>query len=148
LKSGSIANLLHRSGMTPERYRRIGEIFDAALQVETSRRDDFLRQECSEDDALRREVQAMLTARNQAASFMEAPALEMAAELKAREMEIPSGTRLGPYEILAPVGAGGMGQVYRARDLNLKRDVALKVLPAAFVNDPGRLARFQREAEV
>jgi serine/threonine protein kinase len=58
------------------------------------------------------------------------------------------GTKLGPYEILAPIGAGGMGEVYRARDTKLKRDVALKVLPEAFAVDPERMARFQREAEV
>lgn len=58
------------------------------------------------------------------------------------------GTKLGPYEVTAPIGAGGMGEVYRARDIKLNRDVALKVLPDAFVTDPERLARFQREAEV
>jgi Tol biopolymer transport system component len=58
------------------------------------------------------------------------------------------GTLLGPYEILAPLGAGGMGEVYRARDTKLKREVALKVLPQAFANDPDRMARFQREAEM
>jgi serine/threonine-protein kinase len=63
-------------------------------------------------------------------------------------MPLVSGNRLGPYEILAPIGAGGMGEVYRARDTKLKRDVALKVLPEAFAKDPGRMLRFQREAEV
>src|ERR1017187_3010183 len=63
-------------------------------------------------------------------------------------MSLVPGTRLGPYEILAPIGAGGMGEVYRARDTKLKRDVALKVLPEAFARDPERMARFQREAEV
>ena len=58
------------------------------------------------------------------------------------------GDKLGPYEILAPIGAGGMGEVYRARDTKLKRDVAIKVLPEAFARDPERMARFQREAEV
>src|SRR5271170_6954630 len=58
------------------------------------------------------------------------------------------GTKLGPYEILAPLGAGGMGEVYRARDTKLKREVALKVLPDFFASDPERMARFQREAEV
>ncbi len=58
------------------------------------------------------------------------------------------GERLGPYEILAPIGAGGMGEVYRAKDTKLKREVALKVLPESFANDPERMARFQREAEV
>jgi len=63
-------------------------------------------------------------------------------------MALTAGTRLGPYEILAPIGAGGMGEVYRALDTKLKRDVALKVLPDAFAQDPERMLRFQREAEV
>src|SRR5262252_1523347 len=63
-------------------------------------------------------------------------------------MTLTPGTRLGPYEILAPIGAGGMGEVYRARDTNLDRDVAIKVLPSAVAQDPERLARFEREAKV
>src|SRR5579871_338957 len=63
-------------------------------------------------------------------------------------MALAAGTRLGPYEILAPLGAGGMGEVYRARDTNLDRDVAIKVLPTAVAQDPERLARFEREAKV
>jgi serine/threonine protein kinase len=63
-------------------------------------------------------------------------------------MPIAAGQRLGPYEILAPIGAGGMGEVYRAKDTKLKREVALKVLPDSFAGDPERMARFQREAEV
>jgi serine/threonine protein kinase len=63
-------------------------------------------------------------------------------------MALAVGTRLGPYEILAPLGAGGMGEVYRARDARLKRDIALKVLPEALAGDADRMARFQREAEV
>ena len=63
-------------------------------------------------------------------------------------MALASGTRLGPYEITAQIGEGGMGEVYRATDTKLKRDVAVKVLPAALAADPERLARFQREAEV
>src|SRR6266853_50913 len=62
-------------------------------------------------------------------------------------MSLAPGTRLGPYEILAPLGAGGMGEVYRARDSRLKREVALKVLPEAVAGDPERLARFEREAQ-
>src|SRR5262245_55398129 len=63
-------------------------------------------------------------------------------------MPLSAGTRLGPHEILASLGAGGMGEVYRARDMRLKRDVALKLLPESVSTDPERLARFQREAEV
>src|ERR1051326_449150 len=63
-------------------------------------------------------------------------------------MSLSVGEKLGPFEILALIGKGGMGEVYRARDTKLKRDVALKVLPDAFARDPERMARFQREAEV
>ena len=63
-------------------------------------------------------------------------------------MALAPGTRLGAYEITAQIGEGGMGEVYRATDTKLKRDVAVKVLPAALAADPERLARFQREAEV
>src|SRR6058998_1013562 len=62
-------------------------------------------------------------------------------------MPIPAGTRLGPYEILSPLGAGGMGRVYRARDPRLGRDVAIKVLPESLIADSARIARFQREAQ-
>ena len=63
-------------------------------------------------------------------------------------MPLSAGTRLGSYEILAPIGQGGMGEVYRARDTKLKRDVAIKILPEALARDPERMARFQREAEL
>src|SRR6516162_3905834 len=63
-------------------------------------------------------------------------------------MNMKPGTRVGPYEIQTPIGKGGMGEVYRARDTKLKREVALKVLPEVFARDPGRMIRFQREAEV
>jgi serine/threonine protein kinase len=61
-------------------------------------------------------------------------------------MPIASGARLGPYEVVAALGAGGMGEVYRARDTKLGREVALKILPDAFASEPDRLARFHREA--
>ena len=63
-------------------------------------------------------------------------------------MPLAPGSRLGPLEVLAPLGAGAMGEVYRARDSKLNRDVALKILPEAFALDPDRLARFKREAQV
>ena len=63
-------------------------------------------------------------------------------------MSLPIGTRLGQYEVTAPLGAGGMGEVFRARDTKLGRDVALKVLPAAYASHPDRLSRFRREAQI
>ena len=63
-------------------------------------------------------------------------------------MALTPGTRLGPYEVTTQIGVGGMGEVYRATDTNLKRDVAIKVLPASVAGDADRLARFQREAEI
>src|ERR1051325_5941513 len=63
-------------------------------------------------------------------------------------MPLASGSRLGHYEVLSPIGAGGMGEVYRARDTRLNRDVAIKILPEAFAADPDRMARFAREAQV
>ena len=64
------------------------------------------------------------------------------------QVSLSSGRRIGIYEILAPIGAGGMGEVYRARDTRLNRDVALKILPDTFAIDPSRVARFRREAQV
>ena len=61
-------------------------------------------------------------------------------------MALASGTRMGPYEIISPIGAGGMGEVYRARDTRLNRDVAIKILPTSFSGDPDRLRRFEGEA--
>jgi serine/threonine protein kinase len=61
-------------------------------------------------------------------------------------MSLAAGTKLGPYETVAPIGAGGMGDVYRARDTRLGRDVAIKVLPPSFAQDPDRLRRFEQEA--
>jgi eukaryotic-like serine/threonine-protein kinase len=63
-------------------------------------------------------------------------------------MPLSAGDKLGPYEILAPIGTGGMGEVYRAKDTKLKREVAIKVLPETFARDAERMARFQREAEL
>jgi serine/threonine protein kinase len=100
------------------------------------------------DPELRQEVESLL-AQEKGAGFFESPALEVAAQRFAAEPGQPLiGRRIGSYQILSLLGAGGMGEVYRAKDAKLKRDVALKVLPDAFASDPARMARFQREAEV
>jgi eukaryotic-like serine/threonine-protein kinase len=137
--------------MNPERWEKVAQLHRAALECEASRRVDFLDDACGGDKELRSEVESLLAYEAKAETFMAVPALEIVAQQLA-EGQAPamqrSGTKLGAYEILSPLGAGGMGEVYRARDSKLKRDVALKFLPAMFTNDVERMARFRREAEV
>jgi eukaryotic-like serine/threonine-protein kinase len=138
--------------MTPEHWEQVALLHRAALQQEESRRAAFLHDACAGDEELQSEVESLLAYEGKAESFMEVPALQVVArqfaEKQAVNMVQRSGTKVGPYEILAPLGAGGMGEVYRARDSKLNRDVALKILPAVFSNDAERMARFRREAQV
>jgi Tol biopolymer transport system component len=156
------------SSMEPERWWRIEQLFHAALEREESQRAAFLAAACQGDEGLRREVESLLARQKQAENFMETPAVEVAAKALAQErirlgpsseegsqiigrqlqntMVLPAGKRLGPYEILAPLAAGGMGEVYRARDPRLGREVAVKVLPSVFSADPERLRRFEQES--
>src|SRR5215831_18212902 len=122
--------------MDPQRWEKIESLYHTALAVAPSDRPAYLTDAC-EDSGLRREVESLL-------AYSEAN-LESPIALSKR---LPSGFRFGFYEIKALLGVGGMGEVYRACDTKLKRDVALKVLPATFAHDPGRMARFQREAEM
>ena len=96
---------------------------------------------------MRREVEALLLLDEQAESFMESPALEVAAGLLAEErVQSIVGRRVAHYEVLSLLGAGGMGEVYLAQDTRLSRLVALKLLPVYFASDEERLRRFQSEA--
>ena len=138
--------------MTPEHWEQVALLHRAALQHEESRRAAFLHDACAGDEDLRCEVESLLAYEGKAENFMEVPALDVVvkqlAEKQGLRMVQRSGTKLGPYEILAPLGAGGMGEVYRARDSKLNRDVALKILPAMFTDDAERMSRFRREAQV
>ena len=126
--------------MTPERWQEVKKVLAAALERAPGERHAYLDQACADTD-LRHEVESLIANHEQAqSSFLSQPTL-----LPER---LATGSRLGSYEILAYIGAGGMGDVYRARDTNLGRSVAIKVLPPAFVEEPGRLARFQREAKM
>src|ERR1051326_8012695 len=119
------------------------------MEYDEIRRASFLDQACGGDDDLRRDVESLLAEEKRLGNFMEEPALQTAArELVQDRRASWAGRQIGSYEILAFIGAGGMGDVYRARDSRLKRDVAIKVLPETFARDSGRLLRFQREAEV
>ena len=131
--------------MKSERWRQIDQILKAALDQGENQRAGFLDEACGEDEALRKKVEALLAAHKRGEDFLEEPALEMAAKGIAKDqIEALVGKRLGSYEILSFIAAGGMGEVYRARDTELGREVAIKVLPAEFTQDPERLARFKR----
>ena len=127
--------------MNDERWRRIEEICHDALECAPAERAAFVREACGDDAALCVEVESLLANQSRADALgsglgVPVPALEMI------------GKQIGVYQIVSLLGAGGMGEVYRARDTKLQRDVAIKVLPAAFTADRDRLARFQREARV
>ena len=133
--------------MERERWENLVRLHSAALEREESQRSAFLREACAGDEDLRREVESLLAYEQKGEGFLETPALEAAArELAGEKTTLAVGTHLGPYEILAPIGAGGMGEVYRAHDPRLKRDVAIKVLPAGMATDRAHIARFEREA--
>src|SRR6476661_2998773 len=106
--------------MTPERWRQITDVFHATLSRDTAERQPFLEEACGSDQALRVEVQAMLAAHAGAGSFGDAPVVAMSEEMP----RLASGSAVGPYRIDRLIGAGGMGQVYAARDDRIGRDVA------------------------
>jgi Tol biopolymer transport system component len=127
--------------MISERWQRVEGLYHAALARPASERPVYLREACGDDDVLRQEVESLLAQAVSDLNFLAMPAAAMAHALRA-------GLSVGPYEIIGAIDAGGMGEVYRARDPHLQRDVAIKILPAMFSSDPGRLARFEREARV
>jgi hypothetical protein len=129
--------------MNPERWRTVEELFHTALERAPEARPAFLDGACSADTDLRRQVELLLVKQEQAGSFLETAAVEDPTVTATASL---LGRQLGPYRILSPLGAGGMGEVYRAHDSKLGRDVAIKTLPAEFARDPERLARFRREA--
>ena len=135
--------------MTPERWKEIKQLLHTALEREPGQRAAYLQQACAGDEGLRREVESLLLHDEDAKSLLETPVLKVAARIFSEE-QAPSliGRQVGCYQVISSIGAGGMGEVYRAHDTKLGRDVAIKVLPSNFVHDPERLARFQREARM
>ena len=132
----------------PERWRQVSALYDAALMREGADRSAFLSDACAGDESLRQEVESLLTHHGNTDYYLEAPAWNVVAKAMAGEpRSLAAGHRIGSYTIQAYLGAGGMGEVYRAHDTRLGRDVALKVLPRIFTDDPERLARFEREAQ-
>jgi serine/threonine protein kinase len=133
--------------MKQELWRRAEKLFHAALERPAEDRPAFLDEACSEDAELRRQVERLLSKDEQAGNFLEKPVLADVTETQGAAGS-HSGRQYGPYRILSPLGAGGMGEVYRAHDSRLRRDVAVKVLPEAFAADAERMARFEQEARV
>jgi eukaryotic-like serine/threonine-protein kinase len=133
--------------MTPERYQQIGKLYHSVLKLVPDERPTFLAQACVGDEELLREVQSLIASHEQAESFIESPAIEVAAEIIAEDSYSEMvGRQLSHYEIKALLGAGGMGEVYLAQDTRLGRQVALKLLPRAFIDDVERVRRFEQEA--
>ena len=124
--------------MTPERWHQVTEIFHAAVARSAADRAALIGERCGDDLALRHDVDSLLAAHEQASALGPSAAVV--------PPPLAPGSAFGMYRVAALLGAGGMGEVYRAWDPQLARDVAIKVLPPQFTSDPDRLARFAREA--
>ena len=133
--------------MTPELYRRVNELFHSALERPANERAAFLDEACGADSVLRAEVEALIAAHEQSGEFLDTPAYELEAHaLFDESADSLVGERVGRYQVLSLIGTGGMGAVYLARDTQLGRKVALKVLPDYLMGDERRVGRFRREA--
>ncbi|MFN0119378.1 MAG: protein kinase domain-containing protein [Blastocatellia bacterium] len=146
--------------MSPEQWQQVERLYHAALELPASARGGFLATSCGADLSLRREIESLLACDDQAGAFLEKPAREIVAARLGQALAptngqhaqpgsaLRPGMQLGSYEITGSLGVGGMGEVYRARDLRLGREVAIKVLPASLSRDPDRVNRFEREARL
>jgi hypothetical protein len=125
---------------------QLSRVYHEALGLSPAERAAYLARTCGADTKLRQEVESLLAQASN--SFLADGVAAMAAPMLTGEASVMTGRRIGGYMIGAPLGAGGMGEVYCARDTRLGRDVAVKILPRAFTSEPERLARFEREARV
>jgi serine/threonine protein kinase len=132
-----------------ESRNRISDLYHRALECTEEERSAFLQEACGGDAGLRDELESLLRYEPHSSRFLERPAAVVANDLSGgRDTSEMIGRHLGPYTIIAPLGSGGMGEVYRARDTKLGRDVAIKILPSHFTSDAERRARFGREARL
>ena len=132
--------------MTPERWHKVSHLYNAALACDAKERTALLNSACAGDPALRREVESLLAQGAPPTAFMDEPALEVVGRMLDQIRPLPVGAELGAFRIEALLGAGGMGEVYRAHDTRLHRTVAIKVLPREFISDPEHRRRFLHEA--
>ena len=131
--------------MTPERWQQIERLYHLAAAQEVSQRATFLEEACHGDEAMRQEIDSLLAHEEPANKFMEAPGMAVLAQAVAQDRASSMiGRQFGPYRIVSLLGTGGMGEVYRACDTRLARDVAVKVLPQQLSNDPEARARLER----
>lgn len=136
--------------MEPERWKQVSRLFKSAVERGPAERAAYLEEACAGDAELRREVEALVGSHERAegADFIGGRAVEEAASLlDAAGAGLRAGERVGHYEVVEKLGAGGMGEVYLARDLVLEREAALKILPPDIAPDRERLRRFEREAK-
>jgi serine/threonine-protein kinase len=138
---------MEQQSMTSERWRQVKEIFQTAIDLPAAERAVYLTAVCVHAPSLQSEVESLIAAHEAPGDFLDAPAVDLAADsvFDARGDSLV-GKSLGRYQILALLGRGGMGEVYRAKDATLGRDVAIKVLPADYACDPEKLQRFEQEA--
>jgi serine/threonine protein kinase/TolB-like protein/Flp pilus assembly protein TadD len=133
--------------ITPERWGRVKQIFQAALDLAPASRAAYLTDACAGDPSLLTEVESLLAAHEQPGSFMDSPAVDLAATDRSTDRLNTLGKGyLGRYQIVALLGRGGMGEVYKAKDPSLGREVAIKVLTPGLSIDRNRLRRFEQEA--